>query len=571
MGMAGAAGSRVVAMVGTVVALFALALPSAGGSPVQPAGARAVVPADVIELRPLTTSPDLRIVDDLGRDVLLRGANVNSLAEYWQGVPSLATTVAMTDADWDLMASHGFSVVRLLVTWSRIQPTRGVIDETYLDQVEAHVEAAAARGIYTVIDMHQDAYSSFISSTPAQAAECPAGTTPAKGWDGAPEWATLTDGLSTCLTGSDRNSSPAVTRAWNNFYDDVEGIRGEFVEAWAAVAGRFAGRPEVAGYDLLNEPEASRPSAELTPIYEDLLADVALAIRAAEADADFDHLLIVEPALPAGDNANGLVIPDPARVGLGTTGIVASVHNYAESISVPGLDLGIEAMNDLIVQITGDLGVATWGGEYGFWDTQPTTLAKVRRYAVDEDAHALGGAWWQWRQACGDPHAVRWQDGVVVGPGTEQTHLNRLGCPGDVDLGPNGEFLEVLGRAYPRATPGRITKLTSAPDSGALVVQASAAASDVGEELVVWAPALDGVDQSITVEGLRDLEVHEVPGGRILTAEVVSGGAYQLCIGACPGLARPAEPDAPASQVPDRAPVAPEPAAPIAGSPSYAG
>src|SRR5690606_38582423 len=218
----------------------------------------------------------------LGRDVLLRGANVNSLGEYWQGVPSLPTTIDVTDADWDLMAAHGFSVVRLLVTWSRIEPTRGVIDEAYLDRVEAHVDAAAARGIYTVIDMHQDAYSAFISSTPAQAAACPPGTSPAKGWDGAPEWATLTDGLSTCLTGGDRNSSPAVTRAWNNFYDDVDGIRGEFAEAWAAVASRFAGRPEVAGYDLLNEPEASRPAAELTPIYEAFLRDVALAIREAE-------------------------------------------------------------------------------------------------------------------------------------------------------------------------------------------------------------------------------------------------------------------------------------------------
>jgi endoglycosylceramidase len=45
-----------------------------------PGKARGLVPA--IELLPLSTSADRRIVDSAGRQVLLRGANVNSLAEY---------------------------------------------------------------------------------------------------------------------------------------------------------------------------------------------------------------------------------------------------------------------------------------------------------------------------------------------------------------------------------------------------------------------------------------------------------------------------------------------------------
>lgn len=89
-------------------------------------------PAEVVDLLPLQTS-GRRIVDTTGRDVLLRGANVNSLGEYWQGVPAIAPTVPLTSADWDEMAAHGFSVVRLLITWSRVELTRGVIDQSYLD------------------------------------------------------------------------------------------------------------------------------------------------------------------------------------------------------------------------------------------------------------------------------------------------------------------------------------------------------------------------------------------------------------------------------------------------------
>ena len=210
-----------------------------------------------------------------------------------------------------------------------------MIDQGYLDQVDGYVRAAAARGIYSVIDMHQDAYSAFISTT--DPASCPAGTGPAKGWDGAPAWAVITDGLSTCTPG-ERNASPAVNRAWNN------------------------------------EPEVSRPSADLTPRYEDLLAESITAIRNAEAGADFDHLIFIEPGIPAASLANGLLIPDPVRAGVSTDNLVSSVHNYAESI-VAGFT--IEQFNDLILTISTSMGVPTWGGVYGFWDTNPATLAKV--------------------------------------------------------------------------------------------------------------------------------------------------------------------------------------------------
>ncbi len=520
---------------------------------VPTAGAAAATTTEVIELRPLQTSADHQIVDDRGRQVLLRGANVNSLGRYWQGVPSLDPTLPVTDADWDTMAAYGFSVIRLIITWSRVEPTRGNIDHAYLDEVAAYVDAAADHGIYTVIDMHQDAWTDTIATT--DAAACPPGTSPAKGWDGAPAWATITDGLSTCLESGDRNSSPAVTRAWNHFYDNTDGIRDALAAAWGAVAARFAGRPEVAGYDLLNEPEVSRPADELTPLYEAFVRDAVTAIRDAEraAGAAFDHLVFVEPGIPAGDLSRGLIIPDPGRVGLPTTNIVAAPHNYGESITD---FITIEAMSDLFDSFAAELGLPVWVGEYGFWDTGDETMAKVRRYAANEDAKVQGGAWWQWRQSCGDPHSVQWRDGEVVATDVVETHLNLLQCPHNTGMGPNEAFLDVLGRAYPRLIPGRVTDLVSDPDTGVFTLAAHADAPAVGQELVVWTPTANDAAHRVTSRGLVDLVEHEVPGGRLITARVADAGGYTLAIG---------------TELPDATGPGAPPAEPVPARPDYTG
>ncbi|MGH9050392.1 MAG: cellulase family glycosylhydrolase, partial [Acidimicrobiia bacterium] len=116
-----------------------------------------------------------RLVDADGREVLLRGVNVNALAEYWAGT-DFPTTFPLADDDPERMASIGWNAVRLVVSWSEVEPAPGRYDEEYLDEVATVVDELAAVGIYTIVDLHQDAWGATLAADPD--ALCPAGSEP---------------------------------------------------------------------------------------------------------------------------------------------------------------------------------------------------------------------------------------------------------------------------------------------------------------------------------------------------------------------------------------------------------
>ncbi len=199
------------------------------------------------------------IADARGREVLLRGINVNQLGDYYAADPAKPTTFPLEAADFAGMRRLGFNVVRLVINWSAIEPRRGAFDPAYVERIRAAVAQAKAEGLYTVLDMHQDAWGKFIATRPGE--PCPPGAAPAIGWDGAPEWATFADGQSTCRFGDTRELSPAVARAFDNFYADREGIQSALAATWGRLAQAFAGEPAIAGYDLFNEPHPGLPRA----------------------------------------------------------------------------------------------------------------------------------------------------------------------------------------------------------------------------------------------------------------------------------------------------------------------
>lgn len=137
---------------------------------------------------------------------------------------------------------------------------------------------------------------------------------------------------------------------------------------------------------------------------------------------------------------------------------------------------------------------------------------------------AQGGAWWQWRQPCGDPHSLH-REGDEWVPGDTVVHLHTMDCVADAEVGPTEELLTLLSRGYPRATPGRIDLLHSDPHTGHLLLEARAA--EAGTRVVVWTPTADET-HAAWADNLDELAEHPVAGGRLLTGTVAADGAYAL-------------------------------------------
>lgn len=436
-----------------------------------------------------------QVLDAHGRQVILRGVNVNSLGDYYQGNPKLPPVVPVTDADWARMQSHGFNVVRLLISWSALEPRRGHINRAYLRRIHRAVDEARDHGIATVIDMHQDAWGKYIASP--KGTVCTDGRSPAIGWDGAPKWATITDDADTC-TGGSREDSAAVLTAWDSFYADRDGIMSHLVHDWGVIARSFADDTSVAGYDLINEPNHGRGDVFTTALARYYTRAIA-AIRGAEhGRRAVSHMVLFETTVygvPVAEDFSN----DP--------NLLFAPHHYGESIGNIPIDGLFEYYRGLAAKFHRPL----WIGEYGWFSDPPVAQERLGRYSAKEDALITAGdAWWQWRQACGDPHSIGHPGGK---PDSVLIHFQRNGCPGDHNLGVVPQWA-CTWRPYPRAAPGRLTSLASScTDSLSL-----AGTTPRREALDVWFPG--SVRPVVTGTNLAHIERRRVKGGWSITARV---------------------------------------------------
>jgi endoglycosylceramidase len=241
------------------------------------------------------------LTDGLGRRLELHG--VNLVAKCGGGAqpinvpgtpcvgpaqgPKLAYVLAprardparrFTAADARTLAWLGFNVVRLGIVWEGLEPgpanvqaddprycaphygprfpSLGSADpysaatvRAYLQRTDRIVHLLARANIRVILDMHQDVWGS--------AFQYPLGFTPWSG-EGAPMWATCTEGLSFAAPvgwGSGYDA-PAVQASIHHFWaNNVRGdLQGQFARVWTAVAKHFAGDPDVLGYEVINEP-----------------------------------------------------------------------------------------------------------------------------------------------------------------------------------------------------------------------------------------------------------------------------------------------------------------------------
>ncbi|MEB3069819.1 cellulase family glycosylhydrolase [[Mycobacterium] vasticus] len=223
------------------------------------------------------------ITDADGRALVLHGFN-----EVYKIPPYEPSAGGFSDDDAAFLAANGFNSVRLGVIWAGVEPEPGVIDYNYLASINQTVQTLANHGIVSVIDFHQDDFS------------------PTFGGEGAPEWATQTGGLPNIDFGFGLNYplNPAENHAWDAFWGNAKGPDGvgllnHYARMTQAVADYFKDDPNVAGYEIINEPWAGSSwlstifgnsyyeAQQLTPFYN----QVSAAIRSVDPTTP----LIYEP------------------------------------------------------------------------------------------------------------------------------------------------------------------------------------------------------------------------------------------------------------------------------------
>jgi endoglycosylceramidase len=181
-----------------------------------------------------------QLVDGSGRTVLVHG--LNSVAKSAPFLSAL-TPEAIGDATFDRLAADGFNGIRLGVWPAAVMPAPGVVDEGYVQRVRNVVDELAERGLWVILDFHQDVF-----------------------W-GMPEWATLPEAAALspdAPSGLDIGwaaayAAPRSTRQWDDWWANAPaapglGVVDAYAVGVAAVAAAHADAPNVIGVELINEP-----------------------------------------------------------------------------------------------------------------------------------------------------------------------------------------------------------------------------------------------------------------------------------------------------------------------------
>ncbi len=381
-------------------------------------------------------APQLRrdgrfMVDDKNRVVLLHGVNaVWKLAPYFP--PNQSAGFVAADADW--LRDHGFNTVRLGVIFAGVMPQPGVVDPAYLDGVDRVVQLLASRGIWIMLDFHQDMYSERFEG------------------EGFPDWAVLDDGIPHLNDfGFPGNYfTPECSRAFDNFWDNQDGLWDHYRTAWKAVATRWKDQPYLMGYDLINEPWPGTDLASCAnpagcPAHDDLkLQALQSYVLDGIREVDRGNIIWFEPNLTFNSGAKtglGLLTPlTDANLGFSWHKycLPAALLHAQGFTDVPACTEYHQIVTDNAEEAATRMKATTLITEFGASDDIPDLVQVV----TQADAQLTGWQYW---------HYKGWMDPTSEDPtGGAQSLFGSDGDLLSVKLGK----LKVLERTYPQFTAG---------------------------------------------------------------------------------------------------------------------
>ncbi len=173
--------------------------------------------------------------------------------------------------------------------WESVERAPGVYNTTYLEEIDGLINKLGAKGIYTMVDAHQDVFARHICGEGVPdfyAAEnlldhtCKGGIIP---------WLADIAGICKSIKDygyrMDTNGDPLIEDCQkNNFalyyptaesisgferlYHNIDGLQDKFIAYWSVVSKHFANNPYVIGYDPLNEPFPANMLKDLELILE---------------------------------------------------------------------------------------------------------------------------------------------------------------------------------------------------------------------------------------------------------------------------------------------------------------
>ena len=391
----------------------------------------------------------------------------------------------------------GWNLLRLPVNWSAIEPIRGSFDDDYIERVGNLVADCAAQGVWTLVDLHQDAWSKEI------------------GEDGAPLWAivpppeTLLEGPLEDL--GERRTSLQVLRAFSSFFDNVEDLQGAYAAMAVHLAGALVGTPGLLGIELMNEPVA----------WDDEKLDrFHQRVGSAVAEALPDGLVVFEP-----DSLRNRRDVDPLEHPTDLPRAVYAPHHYTGVFtSPPGAVPDVAAIRESALQMRQEgeaHGAPTIVGEFGH-DPRTEQGRMWLRAALDaHDEARLSTAFWVWEEWSQGGWGL-WDRG-----GTAEAPVRGI-FRDDAAL--------LLARPFPRSVPGRLQSLSWDGESERLNLEIEGADPDwpwvllsVPERLGAlssWEARCDGEIRPLTAAG---------PGAALLEC---AGAAVTLTLDPDRGLAR---------------------------------
>jgi endoglycosylceramidase len=399
------------------------------------------------------------LVDDAGREVILRGVNIRAdhfFDEYKGALPLAPFAV---DDCRVIGQELGMNQLRLPINWSLLEPTQGNFDRSYIDSLLQLASACAQQGVYTLVDLHQDNWSKYVGS------------------DGAPFWAHDPPLPASDLdesAGNQPTTSAVVQAAFDGFFGDAA-----LMQAYANMAGQLAAaidrQPGILGLEIMNEPLATQ--AQLAPFY----AQVASSVRRAAPGLP----LYFEP--DAERNIIDFASPDP--LGLG------------DSIYSPHLYTGVFQGNWMVGEesriensITGMLAEATQARaglmvtEFGDNPADPVGAAWLTAALGLLDRYAVSASFWvyeEWPSTCGNPSCWGLYDEVPDGTMSYTRTLR----PSAVTL---------LARGYPRAIAGHLESFSFDAATKTLTVQLRGAS---GTHLLAAPLSIYPGDVTVTCDG----------------------------------------------------------------------